>query len=224
MKINTMLDLPLLPLNAVLFPKMPLQLHIFEQRYRLMVQECLENDQIFGVVLLRRGREVGSKDVETFPIGCTAQIDEVSTLPDGRMNMMVLGKQRFRIHSLSRVKPYLTGEAELIPMETSSEGTETWQEMRLGNQVRSYLEMLSKLRARKPDLSKLTLPENPHTLLYLAATVLQIPNHEKQLLLQSHTTDHLLHQLQHLYRREITLLTQLYGPGRRNKRSSSRKN
>ena len=64
MMINTMLDLPLLPLNAVLFPEMPLQLHIFEQRYRQMVQECLDNDAMFGIVLLRRGREVGSKDVD----------------------------------------------------------------------------------------------------------------------------------------------------------------
>jgi Lon protease-like protein len=221
---SNMFSLPLLPLNAVLFPEMPLQLHIFEQRYRQMVQECLDNDAMFGIVLLRRGREVGSKDVETFPVGCTAKIDEVSTLPDGRMNMMVLGKQRFRIHSLSQAKPYLTGEAELTPIGTLSEGAATWREIRFDNQVRKYLELLDRIRTHKPDLSTLVLPENQLTLLYLSATVLQIPNHEKQLLLQSQSADHLLHQLQHLYRREITLLSQLYGPERRNKRSTSRRN
>jgi Lon protease-like protein len=224
MKNNNMFELPLLPLNAVLFPEMPLQLHIFEQRYRVMVQECLDNNQVFGVVLLRRGHEVGSKYVDTFAVGCTAQIDEVSTLPDGRMNMMVLGKQRFRIHSLSQAKPYLTGKVELIPMESFSEGAAKWREIRFDNQVRSYLDILSRIRTRKPDLSKLTLPENQHTLLYLSAAVLQIPNHEKQLLLQANSADQLLHQLQHLYQREITLLSQLYGPGRRSKRNSSRRN
>jgi len=219
-----MFELPLLPLNAVLFPEMPLQLHIFEQRYRLMVQECLDKDQIFGVVLLRRGHEVGSKTVDTFPVGCTAQIDEVSTLPDGRMNMMVLGKQRFRIHSLSQARPYLTGEAELIPMEPLSEEAAISQKTQFDIQVHSYLKLLSKIRVRKPDLSKLSLPNDPFTMLYLAATVLQIPNHEKQLLLQTDSADHMLQRLQHLYQREITLLSQLYGPGRRNKRNSSRRN
>jgi uncharacterized protein len=59
-------ELPLFPLQTVLFPGMPFVLHIFEQRYRQMIGECLRDDQPFGVVLIREGEEVGDPLVEPF--------------------------------------------------------------------------------------------------------------------------------------------------------------
>src|SRR3954466_6437378 len=97
-----MFELPLFPLNTVLFPGMPLNLHIFEERYKLMIGRCIEANQPFGAVLIKRGSEVSGlgKAAEPFSIGCTVQITQVQSLGAGRMNISVVGKERFQIFSL----------------------------------------------------------------------------------------------------------------------------
>ena len=92
-----MLDLPLFPLNTVLFPGMPLSLHIFEDRYKRMIGECIDSGNPFGVVLIKRGQEANGPLAEPHEIGCTARIIEVEPLSEGRMNIVVLGQKRFRI-------------------------------------------------------------------------------------------------------------------------------
>lgn len=84
------MKLPLFPLNTVLFPGMALRLHIFEPRYRLMVADCLANGGLFGVVLIRSGREVGEPAVP-HSVGTTAHISGAERLPDGRLNIEVFG-------------------------------------------------------------------------------------------------------------------------------------
>src|SRR5438046_1437349 len=91
--------LPLFPLNTVLFPGMPLRLHIFEERYRLMIGECVERKQPFGVVLIKAGREVG-EPAEPRGVGTTALIAAMSRMDDGRMNLVAVGQERFRIDEL----------------------------------------------------------------------------------------------------------------------------
>ena len=68
-----MLRLPLFPLNTVLFPKMPITLHIFEERYKQMIQHCLSEQIPFGVVLIKQGVEVNGS-AEPYLVGCTARI------------------------------------------------------------------------------------------------------------------------------------------------------
>ena len=82
-----MYELPLFPLNTVLFPGMPIKLHIFEERYKLMISRCYTEGQPFGVALIKSGNEVGRK-AEPFLVGCTAVITELEPLPDGRMNIV----------------------------------------------------------------------------------------------------------------------------------------
>ncbi|MDE2716602.1 MAG: LON peptidase substrate-binding domain-containing protein [Chloroflexota bacterium] len=106
--------LPLFPLNVVLFPGGYLPLHIFEERYRLMMRHCLEGDRRFGVVLISSGSDVGDPAVpET--VGTIAVIDEVRTLDDGRMLIGVRGERRFRIVEIVEQLPYIT--AEVLPLE-----------------------------------------------------------------------------------------------------------
>ena len=106
--------LPLFPLNVVLFPGGYLPLHIFEERYRLMMRHCLDGDRRFGVVLISSGSEVGVPAVpET--VGTIAKIDEVRTLDDGRMLIGVKGEQRFRIVEVLEQAPYIT--AEVMPLK-----------------------------------------------------------------------------------------------------------
>ena len=75
--------LPLFPLNLVLFPGMPLPLHILEERYRAMIGECRDTEQPFGVVLIKEGLEVGGP-ADPFMTGTSARIVRVEDMDDGR--------------------------------------------------------------------------------------------------------------------------------------------
>jgi Lon protease-like protein len=106
-------ELPLFPLNSVLFPGATLPLHIFEERYKLMISRCLQSRSRFGVLLIRSGNEVGEA-TEPFEVGTTARIVRVQHLDEGRMNLVCLGEQRFHLLRKLRETPYLVGEVELL--------------------------------------------------------------------------------------------------------------
>ncbi len=109
-----MADIPLFPLNVVLMPGAPLPLHIFEERYKQMVNECLEGDSEFGMVL--------SDDEGTRGVGCTARITElVERYEDGRMLIMVEGARRFRLGNVLSGKAYYVGEVEYLEEEEMGE-------------------------------------------------------------------------------------------------------
>ena len=110
-----MYDLSLFPLETVLFPGTPVQLHIFEPRYRAMIQLCLDENRPFGVALIRQGLEVGGP-AEPYRVGCTARIVDVERLPDGKMNLTALGDERFRILKLRHDQPFLVGQVEALPL------------------------------------------------------------------------------------------------------------
>jgi Lon protease-like protein len=106
---------PLFPLNIVLFPDGPLPLRIFETRYVDMVRRCMREDQGFGVVLIREGREVGP--AETYDVGTLAKITDFHQMPDGLLGLSCVGQQRFRIVSKSRAKDGLNmGQIDWLPV------------------------------------------------------------------------------------------------------------
>jgi Lon protease-like protein len=109
-------ELPLFPLHVVLFPGAILPLHIFEQRYRLMIQFCLDNERPFGVVLIKEGHEVGAP-AEPFLVGTSVQIVEVDRLEDGRMNLITLGQYRFEVVDITQYEPYLVGRVSVPDIE-----------------------------------------------------------------------------------------------------------
>ncbi|HSV86283.1 MAG TPA: LON peptidase substrate-binding domain-containing protein, partial [Levilinea sp.] len=109
-------ELPLFPLNTVLFPGVPIQLHIFEGRYKLLVRYCLEKNEPFGVALIRKGMEALAALAEPYPIGCTARIVEIEPLDSGNMNLTALGDERFEIKALDRSMPYLIAKVEAKPL------------------------------------------------------------------------------------------------------------
>ncbi|MGI8858914.1 MAG: LON peptidase substrate-binding domain-containing protein [Rubrobacteraceae bacterium] len=109
-----MSDIPLFPLNVVLMPGAPLPLHIFEDRYKQMVNECLEEETEFGMVL---ADESGTREV-----GCTARIVElVERYEDGRLVILVEGSRRFRLNNIMTGKPYYVGEIEYFEDETDED-------------------------------------------------------------------------------------------------------
>jgi len=137
-----MYTIPLFPLNTVLFPGVPIALHIFEPRYRMMIRHCIDNDQPFGVVLIHQGIEAGAGLAEPVHVGTTARIAEVSPLADGRMNLTALGDDRFRIHRLSYELPYLMGEVESLPLERPHSLSIVRGAHRLRPWVHDYLQLV----------------------------------------------------------------------------------
>src|SRR5271168_1154222 len=104
--------LPLFPLGTVLYPGMILPLHIFEERYRQLVQDLLElpEPRRFGVIAIRKGRETGIDGVQSlYEVGCTATLRQVERLEDGGFNLVTVGTERFRLNGLDQALPYLRG-------------------------------------------------------------------------------------------------------------------
>ena len=95
-------------------------LHIFEERYRVMIRECIEEDAPFGVLLIKSGSEVGSGAVP-HEVGATARILQVEYLDDGRMNIFTIGQDRFRIVAINTTQPYLRGEVAVLEQEAASD-------------------------------------------------------------------------------------------------------
>src|SRR5246127_4713801 len=106
--------LRLFPLNAVLFPGAVLNLHIFEPRYKQLINECLESGEGFGVALIAEGAEAGDPNVTPHEIGSIAEIVDVQPLPFGRYFISTIGRERFRIVDVVSREPYLTADVETI--------------------------------------------------------------------------------------------------------------
>jgi Lon protease-like protein len=198
-------ELPLFPLNTVLFPGQMLPLHIFEDRYRLMIRRCLAEDLPFGVVLIRSGQEVDA-DAEPHSVGTVARIIESTHLPNGTMNIITVGLERFRIRRLIHDQPYLRGEVETLPM-AEMEITETVTELAglVRNRVQRYIELIAEAAGLKIELEQ--MPSAPQQIGYLAAITMQIDNKEKQELLTSQSPGAILARAMHFLNRENALLT-----------------
>lgn len=208
-----MFEIPLFPLNTVLFPGMPLPLRIFEERYKRMIRFCMENSQPFGVVLIRQGSEALGPLAEPYEIGCTARIIEVQPLAEGQMNIITLGENRFRIFSTHTREDYLVGQIELFPLEEASPASMETQAQRLLPLVKQYMQILSE--ASDTDLDPEKLPADPLVLAYLAAVLVQIPPEQKQGLLAEQRAIDLLGNMEKIYRREVAMLQAIMDHGRR---------
>src|SRR5690348_2990701 len=112
-----------------IFPGMPITLHIFEERYRLMIGRCLEQSAPFGVVLIREGQEVNS-DPTPFFVGTTAQISDNVRLEDGRYYLVATGQRRFRIQYILQRQPYITSSISYLSEESGGVVAEAASQLR----------------------------------------------------------------------------------------------
>src|SRR2546430_883893 len=104
-------ELPLFPLPVVLFPGAMLPLHIFEERYKQMIKDCLDNDKMFGISY--------HSEHDNWPpsldrIGVIAQIMAVVPLDEGRLNILTVGGLRYRASKYLALEPYIKAEVELF--------------------------------------------------------------------------------------------------------------
>jgi Lon protease-like protein len=135
--------IPLFPLRSVLCPGVALPLHIFEERYRLMIRRCLERGEPFGVVLIREGREVGPLSGAIATVGTTASIREAGRYPDGRYDILTIGQQRFHVEAVdSSSEPYLVARVRFLEEPLGPEPEVRQQAEVVGRHFLEYLQLL----------------------------------------------------------------------------------
>jgi Lon protease-like protein len=196
--------LPLFPLEqVVLFPGMSLPLRIFEERYKVMIAACQVTDQLFGVVLIRSGREVGVP-AEPEHIGCTARMMQVDRIPDGQMHILTLGEQRFRLLGPARVMPegYLVADVELLP-DAPAVALEANLVTSVTREFTRYQQAILGLTGRTDPVGAPELPADPVRLSYRIASTLYVDPHERQRLLETEDVARRLEQELALLKREM---------------------
>jgi Lon protease-like protein len=189
---------------------MPLQLHIFEERYKIMMNECIDTQSPFGVVLIESGQEALGPVATPHMVGTTAYIKQVKKLPMGRMNIVALGQERFQIQDIHKDRPYLSADVELLPLRAETTLDRGSNDSKLRSLVRQYLDTLED--AGKLETVERAIPDDPTALAYLAAVLLQTDNSDKQELLETSDTGVLLDRLTGMYRREVVLLDAMLNP------------
>ncbi len=178
-------ELPLFLLGTVLFPYSQARLHVFEDRYREMVQDCLQEDKQFGIVLIRSGSEVGGP-AEPYLVGTSVRITKVHTFDDGRMDIQVYGERRFRIRRLDESKPYLTGFVEPV---AELDATISPRADALVIRAREDFQMWVQRVMARPDFQvQVRFPDDIVALSFAIANTLPIENIEKQRLLEQTDT------------------------------------
>ena len=201
---------PLFPLGTVLYPGLLLPLHIFEDRYRQLVQDLLDEPEPrqFGVIAIRKGRETGIDGISAlYDVGCTATFRRVAEHEDGRYDLVTVGSQRFRLASLDDSQPYLTGEVDLLGEETGEESAAALAARSVQAAFRRYIEALGIRESVQVNVPE--LPDEPVGLSYLVASsmILELP--ARQALLAEPDALHRLISERAMLTREVTLLRSL---------------
>lgn len=176
-------ELPLFPLSVVLFPGLPLPLHIFEERYRRMVADVRVTNNLFGLSYFDMTESVDDKP-PIGHIGCVAQIIEVEQLPDGRSNIMTVGVVRYRVTGYVETDdPYFVGRVEFFEDDAEDEPQlkERMHEVvALFERIARSVRTLNDNRAGVPDLPE----DEPERLSFLIASAMELEDEVKLELLK----------------------------------------
>jgi Lon protease-like protein len=177
---------PLFPLGLVLLPQELVPLHIFEDRYKLMIAECLEAGSEFGILWLS---DDGLRD-----IGCSARIERVTeTFEDGRMNILVVGGDPFRLLRRIEELPYPAGDVEMLEDYDPDGDPELAEQARV-----RYAELVEKATEEKPDLDEIAGLDA-----YGMAANVEHPPEAKQALLELRAENDRLRMVEEMFRTAI---------------------
>ena len=181
-----MQSLPLFPLHVVLFPKMPLPLHIFEDRYKEMIRLCLSEGRDFGVLLINEGEDTLEKGPKVIPhrVGTIARIRAIN--PDEsreEIDILVEGVRRFKLlESFTGEDAYLIGNVEMLNDDPFDSPEIPRLMDKIESLFRQYFEIL--LAQTGMDLPEFNLPRDPEELSFVIAAVLDSDNEFRQSLLE----------------------------------------
>lgn len=194
-------ELPLFPLNMVLFPRMLVPLHIFEERYKAMIRYCVEHNSLFGIVLIRAGEEVGGPAVP-YDVGTKALIMRLVELEDERKYIIVRGMGRFIIRRLTAIHPYLVGEVDDLPLETGGADNRLLAQVEMT--FYRYLRLLKQAQGISVSISN--VPDDPEGIAWMVAWGLQVDLELRQELLSAMSLQELLEKEQVLLENENRVL------------------
>jgi Lon protease-like protein len=202
-RVRDVIELPLFPLAIVLFPGTPVPLHIFEDRYKKMLEDVRASNNLFGLSYF--DAEASGLDLPPAGhVGCVADVREMQELTDGRSNVLSVGLIRYRVEGYKETEaPYLVGrvsffedEEEDADLLSSRAQTVTALFMRIARAVR----VLNDERAALP-----TLPDTePEQLSFLVASAMDLELSVKQEMLELRYTSERLKRLHDLLSRAVT--------------------
>lgn len=198
-----MSQLPLFLLNVVLFPGMALPIHVFEERYKTMIGRCLEERSPFGVVLIKSGTETGEPAVP-FEVGTSAAIAQVQQLPQGRLNLLAVGQERFRIVHIVQERPYLIAEVEPLASVIGDDPHLMESAQRVSALFAEYHRLYLTLAGQWSRT--LQMPANPTALVDYVAARLSTDNRVKQELLETLSVARRLHREEEILGQEMAAL------------------
>jgi len=197
-----MAELAMFPLGTVLLPGGLLPVHVFEERYRAMVRDCLDGDRQFGVVLIERGSEVGGGDVRT-DVGTIAQIADASETPDGRWAVLAVGVRRLRVIQWLPDDPYPRAEVEPWDDGPPADGfADLSPLLRLLRRVVALKAEVGDAVAAVPD----ELADDPLLASYQACWLAPVPVIDKQRLLAAEAPEARMALLERLLQEEAEVL------------------
>jgi Lon protease-like protein len=201
-KVQDVKQLPVFPLSVVLFPGVPLPLHIFEPRYRQMIADISAGNRLFGVSYF----DAAAADTDKPPVGhvgSVAELTEIQALPDGRSNILTVGIIRYRIEEyVDHEDPYLVArvsyfeddqEDDTLLSESSKDVAETFT--RIAQAVRT----INDERTVIPDISG----TDPERLSFLVSAAMEIEAEVKQELLELRSTSERLDRLRGMLNRAV---------------------
>ena len=200
------MEIPLFPLpNLVLFPQVAVPLHIFEERYKLMINRCIDQADIFGLVLLNEEADQENED-SILRVGVSARVVQVDRLDEGRLNVLCAGESRFRILEFTGSAPYWTADVEFFDDDPETEEGLQEAYQRVSILYRKATELTSQLKDM--EIPQLDLPDSPVALSYMVSYVLDLGAARKQELLEATST---LFRLRSLVDDLETAISQLQG-------------
>ncbi len=194
-------ELPLFPLQIVVFPGESVPLHIFEPRYRQLVKDTLETSEPFGIVLTRRTRQQATpEDREpTHEIGCTVRMESNEAFPDGRFNIGCIGERRFRIIEKLGERPYWVANVEYLDDPADAESADAYTAY--SDAAGLYRDHLGLALALQNSWQRTyRLPRRPNPLVNHIASSIEAPASVKQEVLKSESTVEQLNLLSRILR------------------------
>ncbi len=201
-KVSGIKHLPLFPLPLVLLPNELLPLHIFEPRYRQMMEDVALDKNLFGVSYFEP-KEAFIQQPETGSIGCAAEVRESQTLPDGRSNILTIGVIRYRLLDYVEAgEPYLVGDVEFFEDEAEDEialnplADEVYE---LFRRVAKAAHKLSGERGTFPDVQQTDAP----SLSFLVTAAFNLEPSLKYQLLETRSTIERLTRLREILRQTV---------------------
>ena len=193
-KVRGVTELPVFPLPVVLFPGVPLPLHIFEPRYRQMLQDIRVTNNLFGVAYFDPASSTDAVPPAGH-VGCVAEVTETQTFPDGRSNILTVGVVRFRIDSyVERGDEYLVAKISYFEDDEEDEATLAGLTKEVADAFTRIAQAVRTINDERTNLPNISNTE-PQRLSFLVAAAMEIEADVKQEMLELRSTFERLERL-----------------------------